>query len=190
MLDEPIPLSTGYPEPVVMRKITSADSDAFAHHVAGDLDHLGEHLGWPATTTTPEGAAGWLGKYERQEDGRLLIGGALSGDELLGGALLLHYDETYRNIELGVWIATRAEGRGVASAACLTLMTLARKELNIERIEWLAGTQNVRSRRLAEKLGFRYEGTLRSCYELRGRRYDTDVLSLVGEEIDQAVARG
>ena len=190
MLDEPIQLSTGYPEPVVMRKITTADADAFARQVASDVDHLGEHLGWPATTTTPEGAAGWLGKYERQEDGRLLIGGAFSGHELLGGALLLHYDETYRNVELGVWIVSKAEGRGVASAACLALIALARNELNVERIEWVAGTENRRSRRLAEKLGFRYEGTLRSSYELRGSRYDTDVLSLVGEEIDQAVARG
>ena len=60
----------------------------------------------------------------------------------------------------------------------------------VERIEWCAVTGNTRSRRLAEKLGFKHEGTRRSDYVLRGERLSTDILSLVGEEIDQAVARG
>ena len=46
---------------------------------------------------------------------------------------------------------------------------------------------NTRSRRLAERLGFQHEGTLRSNYVLRGERLDTDVLSLVGAELDPFV---
>ena len=45
-------------------------------------------------------------------------------------------------------------------------------------------TGNTRSRRLAERLGFVFEGTLRSSYVLRERRLDVDVLSLVGPELD------
>jgi ribosomal-protein-serine acetyltransferase len=190
MLDEPIQLSTGFPEPVVMRRLTSADGGVFAKHVSDDLDHLGEHLAWPAKATTPQGAADWLRKYERQEEHRVVVGGAFAGDELLGGALLLDYDDTCANIELGVWIVSKAEGKGVATAACLALIDLARRELKVERIAWHAARENVRSRRLAEKLGFQYEGTLRANYEHRGERHDTDILSLVGDEIDQAVARG
>jgi hypothetical protein len=36
-------------------------------------------------------------------------------------------------------------------------------------------------------LGFQYEGTLRSAYVLRGERYDMDVLSLVGADLDAAL---
>jgi len=190
MLDEPVALSTGYPEPVFLRRLVTADAEAFGRHVAADSDHLGEHLPWPALTGTTEGAAEWLGRYERQEEGRVVIAGAFAGDELLGGALLLRHNEEYASVELGVWIVTKAEGRGVASAACRELMAIARNELEVERLEWQAGVENVRSRRLAEKLGFHYEGTLRSNYELRGERHSTDILSLIGEEIDQAVARG
>jgi RimJ/RimL family protein N-acetyltransferase len=190
MLDEPIQLTTGYPEPVVLRRLSPADADVFATHVAGDLDHLGEHLPWPELAKTPEGAAEWLGNYERQEDGRVMVGGAFAGDELLGGSLLLHYAKEYGNVELGVWVASKAEGQGVASAACLALIAVARDDLKVHRIEWQAALGNVRSRRLAEKLGFSYEGTMRSIYELRGTRHDICVLSMIGEEIDQAVARG
>jgi RimJ/RimL family protein N-acetyltransferase len=120
----------------------------------------------------------------------VLVAGVWNGDQLLGGSLLLHYDEGFANIEIGCWVVSAAEGKGVASAACLALMELARREMGVERIEWCAVTGNTRSRRLAEKLGFKHEGTRRSDYVLRGERLSTDILSLVGEEIDQAVARG
>ena len=83
-----------------------------------------------------------------------------------------------------------AEGKGVASAACLALIALARRDLGVERIEWTTTTENIRSRRLAEKLGFTFEGTRRWDYDLHGTRHDTWVLSLVSDEIDQAIARG
>jgi RimJ/RimL family protein N-acetyltransferase len=190
MLADELPLSTGFPEPVTLRGLTTADAGAFARHVAADADHLGEYLPWPAITDNPEGAAAFLSAYERGDDGRVLIAGAWHGDELLGGALLFHHEEGSANIELGCWVVSSAQGTGVASAACLAVVELARSELGVERIEWRTTTVNERSRRLAEKLGFKHEGMLRSNYPLRTERYGSDVLSLVGEEIDQAVARG
>lgn len=52
---------------------------------------------------------------------------------------------------------------------------------------WQTATANVRSRRLAERLGFVHEGTLRSSSVLRGERLDLDLdlLSLVSAEIDR-----
>ena len=186
MLDQE--LSTALPDPVRLKRLTSADAGAFAAHVSRDRDHLGEHLPWPAVTDTPEGAAEWLGRYDRQEDGRVIAGGAWRGDELLGGALLFQHDPAHGNVELGTWVVIAGEGRGVARAACRALLAHARRELQVERVEWHAAVANVRSRRLAERLGFRHEGTLRSNFLLRGERHDTDVLSLVGAEIDAALA--
>jgi RimJ/RimL family protein N-acetyltransferase len=190
MLDEALPLSTRFPDPLTLRRLSTADAAAFADHVAQDVEHLGEHLPWPNVADTPDGAAEWLALYERGEDGRVIVAGAWSGDALLGGALLLHYSEAHGNIEIGCWAVSAAEGRGVASAACLELIALARHELGVERVEWRTTTVNWRSRRLAEKLGFRLDGTMRSDCVLHGTRYDSHVLSLVGEEIDQAIARG
>ena len=73
------------------------------------------------------------------------------------------------------------------SAACRVLLAHARSDLKVERVEWHAASANARSRQLAERLGFRYEGTMRSNYVLRGERLDTDVMSLVGTELDAFV---
>jgi ribosomal-protein-serine acetyltransferase len=189
VLETEVRLETGLPGPVVLRGLTTADAVAFADHVAGDLPRLREHLPWPELTSTPDGALGWLGPYERREDGRVVVGGVWSGDDLVGGALLFHHQPESGIVEIGCWLTAAAEGGGVASAACRVLLGLARRELAAERVEWHASTLNVRSRRLAERLGFMHEGTLRSNYVLRGDRLDTEVLSLVGAELDPFVTQ-
>jgi RimJ/RimL family protein N-acetyltransferase len=188
VLETPVVLETGLRGPVLLRALTTADSEAFADHVAGDLPRLGEHLPWPALTSTPDGAAGWLGPYERREDGRVVVGGIWSGDALVGGALLFHHQPDDGIVEIGCWLTAAAEGGGVAAAACRVLVGLARSDLAVERVEWHCTTSNTRSRRLAERLGFLHEGTLRSNYVLRGERLDTDVFALVGAGLDPFVA--
>lgn len=187
MLDQPIPLQTRLDGEVVLRRLTSADADAFARQVVRDLDHFGEFLPWPEVARTPRGAAEWLGRYERAEDGRVVAGGAWRDGELLGGALLLAHEPERRSVELGVWAAAAVAGSGLAGACCRELLRVARTALGAERVTWQCDTRNVASRRLADRLGFRFEGTLRSCYVLREERLDLDLLSLVGAEIDAAL---
>jgi RimJ/RimL family protein N-acetyltransferase len=187
VLEQAVDLPTRLSRPVTFRRLTTADAGAFADHIAGDVTRLAEHLPWPEATTTPEGAARWLGPYERREDGRVVVGGAWQDGRLLGGALLFHHAADQGIVEIGCWVVAAGEGAGVASAACSLLLGLARSELGAERVEWRTSTLNARSRRLAERLGFQPEGTLRSSYVLRGARLDTEVLSLVGAELDPFV---
>jgi ribosomal-protein-serine acetyltransferase len=187
MLGGGVVLSTGLPGRVELRRLTTADAAAFADHVARDGARLGEHLAWPAVTDTPEGAERWLGAYQRREDGRVVVAGAWHDGALLGGALLFQHDPVNRNVEIGCWLVAAGEGHGVAAAACRAMLAIARRELGAERVVWRAATGNVRSRRLAERLGFIHEGTARSDYLLRGNRLDTDMFSLVGAEIDSAL---
>ena len=117
-------------------------------------------------------------------NGRVLAAGAFDGSEIVGGALLAHHDPPAASVELGCWATSGVQGLGVARAASEALIAYARAELAVERVAWRSTTVNGRSRALAERLGFRYEGTLRSAYVLRDERYDIDVLALVGAELD------
>jgi RimJ/RimL family protein N-acetyltransferase len=178
------PLATRAPRQLRLRTLTPDDADAVARHAAADLERLRVHLRWPEPASVPAGAREWLELYARGDDGRVLVAGALDGEEIVGGALLLHYDPEFGSIELGCWVCSSVEGLGVARAACTALIAYARARLAVERIEWRCTTVNERSRALAERLGFRLEGTLRSDFVMRGERYDSHVLSLVGAEID------
>ena len=170
-----------------MRELTAADAEEFAAHVAADLDRLREFLPWPERTATPEGAAAWLQPYADREDGRVTCQGIVVDGALVGGMVLFHHDEAMATAELGCWVVSGHEGKGLVRGACLEGIRLAR-DLGVQRLVWQCDPRNTRSRWLAELLGFTYEGTLRSSYVVRGERLDTAVFSLVGQEIDAALA--
>ena len=186
MIDQP--LTTRAPAPLRLRTLTPDDAEEFARHVAADVEHLRAHLPWADAARDVDGARVWLARYHEREDGRALAAGAFAGDALLGGALLAFHEPDAAAIEVGCWVTTGAEGQGVAGAASAALIGHARAALAAERVTWRCTTANPRSRALAERLGFTYEGTLRGAYVLRGVRYDLDVLSLVGAELDRFVA--
>jgi ribosomal-protein-serine acetyltransferase len=161
----------------------------FAAHVAGDLERLSEFLPWPAVTADAPGAATWLGRYDKGEGGRVLAAGIVDDGALVGGIVLFNHSEAMGTVELGCWAIAAAEGRGLVRAACLEALVMARRGLEVARVEWHCDPRNTRSGVLAERLGFVHEGRLRSSYVLRGERLDTDVYGLVEGEIDQAIAR-
>jgi RimJ/RimL family protein N-acetyltransferase len=99
---------------------------------------------------------------EREADG------TMSGPR---GAIGLHArDATMR--EVGFWMAPWARGRGVMTDAVRLACRWGFAELGLGRIEWWANAGNHGSRRVAEKVGFTMEGTVRARLLHRGERVD------------------
>lgn len=178
-------LVAGDGTPFRLRTLGIDDAPAVAACVASDVDRLGKYLRWPDQTTTPAGASAFIAPFERREDGRIGMAGLWVAGELLGGVLLIHHDPVHANAELGCWIAAPGAGRGIVSAGCRQLIRTA-IDLGVQRLMWESAPGNVASRRLAEHLGFRYEGTARGDYVVRNERLDTDRFSLVGDELATA----
>ncbi len=101
---------------------------------------------------------------------------AEGGDYL--GAIDLRLDGTGAG-EVGFAVAPWARGRGVATTALRMVCRWGLRDHGLGRIEWLAHVGNESSRRVAEKAGFRPEGTLRAKCVARGRRYDALVAGLL-----------
>jgi RimJ/RimL family protein N-acetyltransferase len=84
--------------------------------------------------------------------------------------------------EIAYVVAPAARGRGIASAAVRALSAWAFSELRLERLQLSIRPDNLASRRVAEKVGYAYEGTLRSSKLIRGMRIDAAVYSLLPHE--------
>ncbi len=105
-----------------------------------------------------------------------------SGD-LLGMSGLGHLGIEAGIGHVGYWSAPQARGRGVATSALRVVCRWGFDALGLARIEWYAEVGNVGSRRVAEKVGFSYEGTLRAKLVHRERRIDAWVGGLLPGEI-------
>jgi RimJ/RimL family protein N-acetyltransferase len=104
-------------------------------------------------------------------------------DELLGSIDMGVNAHEYRG-HVGYWIARDARGKGVCTRALRTLARWAFDELRLQRLELITDPENVASRRVAEKVGFRREGILRA--HLRhpdGRIRDSVMFSLLPGEL-------
>ena len=96
---------------------------------------------------------------------------ATSGD-LLAMAGLGHLGIEEGIGHVGYWCAPQARGRGVTTQAMRAVCRWGFADLGLARIEWYAKVGNVGSRRVAEKVGFQYEGMLRAKLVFRGERVD------------------
>jgi RimJ/RimL family protein N-acetyltransferase len=87
---------------------------------------------------------------------------------------------------LGYLVGAPARGRGVASRAARLLSRWALREWGVARVEIHVRPDNPASLRVAERAGFTREGVLRSYLEVRGRRYDSVVFSLIPDDVGSA----
>lgn len=94
-------------------------------------------------------------------------------DRLLGDVSLHDLDLDGAEAELGYTVLPHARGRGVASRAVGLAAAHALTELGFFRIRLLHAVENVASCTVAQRNGFRLEGTLRQAYRYGdGRRHD------------------
>lgn len=76
--------------------------------------------------------------------------------------------------ELGYSVGSKYWGNGIATEAVNLVKAYAFDELGLYCISMRIETDNMASKRVAEKTGFKYEGTLRQAY----RRYDNETVDM------------
>jgi RimJ/RimL family protein N-acetyltransferase len=67
--------------------------------------------------------------------------------------------------EVGYWVRTSETGKGYASESVAALTSWALSDLGAKRVELVTDAQNLGSRGVAERCGFRLEGVLRNVMQ-------------------------
>jgi [ribosomal protein S5]-alanine N-acetyltransferase len=112
----------------------------------------------------------------------LVVADAADG-ALLGSVGLHNLDPESGRCSAGYWIAARARGQGLARRALALLCGFAFAELGVARIEVWVEPVNAASLRVAEAVGFRREGLLRSFMRVGGERRDMLMYSLLPQDL-------
>lgn len=155
----------------------------FAAFTERHRDHLRPWLPWAAFVVDEPSARGFLQRYAdatARDGGRIY--GLWCGEEMVGGTLFRVFEPEARTCEIGVWLAPDATGRGLVGRAVEAMVAWAVDVRGMRRVEWHCVPENEPSRRVARRLGFRLDGTLREAFEHDGRRWDVEVWSLLASE--------
>ncbi|MEU3408602.1 GNAT family N-acetyltransferase [Streptomyces sp. NPDC006670] len=85
--------------------------------------------------------------------------------------------------EIGYWTAKEHRGRGYMAEAVEGVARWLFTEVGAGRLEWRAAVGNTPSRAVAEKAGFRVEGTLRAALDVRGTLRDCWIGGLLPSDL-------
>lgn len=166
-----------------LRPLEPWQAEEFLAHMDRGRAFIGRHVGLPDAAADLDSARAWLQTYadKAAADSGRLYGIWLDG-LLVGGVLFRVFDARQRTCEAGCWVEPDAAGRGLVTRAVRIIVDWAVRERGVERVEWLVSAENTPSIRVAQRLGMRRDGVLRSQFLYRGVRQDTEVWSVLADE--------
>jgi [ribosomal protein S5]-alanine N-acetyltransferase len=168
---------------VNLRTVRSKDLETFLD-LSSDIESRGAHYPLILPTETSLRTRFEKDGFWADDSGLMLIVDKQS-DRILGTIVQFKAVHYYEAVEIGYIIFNpRDRGKGYLTEA-LTLFCKYLFDLKpIHRIQVQAEPGNPGSRRVAEKCGFKYEGTARCALISRGKPADIDVFSLVRSDLD------
>lgn len=175
-------------EDIVLRLPNETDAPNLFKLFEENRVHLTEWQDWPNKIQTIGDCRNFI--LDHQQDygkGTSLECLIIFRGNLVGMCSLSKIVHLLRKAEIGYWIAKDYEGHGIVTQSCKGLMTHAFETLNLNRLALKFkhvsnNHENVRSRRVADRLGFTQEGILRQDGMTKGQLMDMVMCSLLAEE--------
>ena len=181
----PLPVDLG--EGALLRRYELEDLDAIWTAVHEERDRLGAWMPWVESTRTIDDQRAWLERVLAAPEGDLDGSGLWVGGEYAGG-IGLRVGPFGIAAEIGYWIRSALEGRGLITRSAAAMTNIAFREFQVHRVVIRAGVDNVRSRAVPERLGYTFEGVARGEGRGSGGFYDLAVYAVLEDEW-RAVAR-
>jgi RimJ/RimL family protein N-acetyltransferase len=155
---------------VVLRPLALEDAPALLEALEESREHFRPWLGFAERVGTLDTCRDYIVhaqvRWLRGEHYSYGLFDPASG-RLLGGTDLVCRDPAVGCFSIGYWLRAGPEGHGYMSEAVRLVTRRAFDELGANRVAILCDVRNVRSAAVAERLGFRREGTLRGMLRAR-----------------------
>jgi RimJ/RimL family protein N-acetyltransferase len=166
---------------ITLRPVRESDLDQlYAYHV--DIDNRGDFfprgiMAQPVFRKRFEETGYW-----EKDDGTLLI--VSPEDEILGHIEFFKTVNYLDEYELSYQIyKPERRGKGITTEAVNLLVRYLFESKRMNRIRLVIHPDNLASRRLAEKCGFKHEGTARGAWYHRGKHLDVEIYAILHDDV-------
>lgn len=168
---------------LLLRSFTTEDAPLLFEAVEKSRKHLRPWLSWIDTTTKQEHSLNFIQQtiqWQNNQEGLVL--GIFCKRKIIGGIGLHHWDQNLKKGQLGYWIAKEHEGKGIVHQCLRRFIDFLFTKVSLNKIEIHFVADNVRSKKVAERLGCKLEGVLRESYLKDGKFSDLVVMGLLKSE--------
>ncbi len=149
------------------------------HLIDLDRKYLSEWLAWPKYTNKPSDHADFSQHVLKQyAEGKALPCCIEYKGEIVGAAGLTVIEKHIKRGQIGYWLASSYQGKGIMTRACSKLIEIAFHELDLEKVQLSAAENNKSSRAVAQRLGMKLEGIITNAEAVGDRIVDLAVYGL------------
>ncbi|MCX4026567.1 GNAT family N-acetyltransferase [Endozoicomonas sp. SM1973] len=134
----------------------------------------------------------WVSKAESIEDyesfikqvlydyaaGKKMACSILFEGKLVGVCGFNAIEPVLKRAEIGYWIASEYQGKGIVTQVCQKLIEIAFDYYNVDKVQISAAKDNIRSRAICERLGMNLEGIITNQENVKGKIVDHAIYGL------------
>ena len=147
-----------------LRPVDERYAEELTALVRRDLPHLRPWMPWASERYSVDDAREFIRRNIRQyAEDQGFASLIFYGGRVAGSIGYNNIDWANRRTDIGYWLGAAHQGRGIMTRSCRALVDHAFKEFRLNRVEIYCAVDNLRSRRIPERLGFDEEGTHRQA---------------------------
>jgi ribosomal-protein-serine acetyltransferase len=148
--------------------------------------YLRRWLPWLDATRSLQDTRLFIESAQRQSAANLGFQSGIWSDGRLVGVIGYHHvDWPNRSTNIGYWLGEQNQGRGLMTKATRAVVDYAFDVWHMNRVEIRCAVENIKSRAIPERLGFKSEGLLREAEWLYDHFVDHVVYGMVAKEWDE-----
>nr|WP_246376617.1 GNAT family protein [Conyzicola lurida] len=175
-------MSVDVREGLVLEPQRAAIADEYYALVERNIERLAQWEPWALLPQSLSGIRLYLAWQSQARTSGTAESYAIRLDGALVGSCSARIDTAEGTAEIGYWVDAAVEGRGIAAESVAALVDRMTARADIGRIQARTAAHNTRSRALLERLGFEFEGVLRSSQLLGDHRVDMAMYARVKED--------
>lgn len=168
-------------ENIFLREIGLDDGDAIFNIIDSEREYLAEWLPFIELSKTLSFTRRFIENYLLSD--KLDVTFSIYFQNNFVGIIgLKETDLDNKKTEIGYWMSEKYQHKGIMTKSCKVLIDYAFDEMNLNRIQIKAATENLKSQGIPDRLGFKREGIERDG-ELHSRGFvDLVVFGLLKAE--------
>ncbi len=164
------------------------DAIAFQEAALESSRTVGQWMNWCHANYSLQEAHDWITACQRTlQEGSAYELGIFSGDGLVlyGGVGINLINRMHNYANIGYWVRENRQQQGIALDAVRLALEFGLQELQLQRLEIVVAETNLASRKLAEKVGGKFEGILRNRLLISGVTHPAAMYSVIPHEQHQ-----